>query len=525
MAYFEEEEEDLLPPSLIKIKVADLIPHPTAMKIYDYRTKKDIKVLAKTMQKIGQLEPIVIDKDKKIISGHRRWKAAILNDWKELDAIIMRPPMSKFKSQEEFDEYITVSIVYHNQQRKKKPIEIINEAEAILGILGKNQGKRRDLLGDDVNAFGAVGKDRFEKAANVIGDISASTLRRIMEVVEFEKKSEANKNIGLVDQIVKGELAPMRAYRLMNIHIQEQEERKQSKSKVAKVAVVSEPFSLYNKSSDKMTEVQTGSVQVVFTSPPYFQQRNYGNSSIGKAELGLEKSVNEFIKNLSKHLKDVKRVLNDKGSFFLNIADTTQNGECLQVPNRLVLNLCDTEGWHLVNEIIWQKTSSLPKPGKKLQNSYEKIFHLVKDTSKYYYEEYKIWNETESKLVKSPGGRNLKGGKAKEDFMISKGYSKFKDFLTEQQVKDIISGPNAASRQNFLKKIDSEKEHPALMPDYLPVIPILTTSKPGDIVLDPFSGSATTGRTAILFDRKYIGYEINKANHDLAVTDLNMLLK
>jgi len=523
MAKYEEEGADVTPRRLIKVKVSDLKMNPIAKEIYVYRTKKDIKVLAKTMKTNGQLEPIIIDRDNFIISGHRRFMAAQLIDLKTLDAIIETPPIESRNSKKSLDEYTTLSIVYHNQQRRKKPGEIIKEAEAVLGILGKNQGKRTELLGTDVTTWGKIGKDRFEKAAAIIGDIGASSLRRIMAVVEFEKKAEKNKDIGLVEQIVNGGLSNVRAYNMMKVYEKEQKDHKDKSHIKIKPIILKDNFSLYNKSSDKMNDVKSGTVQVVFTSPPYYDLRNYGNSRKGKTELGLEKSVQEYLNNLSLHLKDVKRVLSETGSFFLNIGDTIREGESLMVPNRLVLNLCDKHGWHLVNEIIWQKTNAIPSSGKRLQSTYEKIFHLVLNTSKYYYNDLKILNDSSPKLVKKPGGRNSKGEKPKEGLMLTKGFSRFKDFLDEQKVKNVITGPNASMRQNELKKVDSSKDHPALMPDYLPVIPILTTSKEGDTVLDPFSGSGTTGKTSLLLGRKYIGYEVNKKNHELAVMDLKRL--
>lgn len=82
-----------------------------------------------------------------------------------------------------------LEIVFHNQQRRKTPREMINEAEAILGLLGKRQGQRRDLLKqEENNPFGKIGQDRFTIAAKVIGDINASSLRRMMNVVDFEKE-------------------------------------------------------------------------------------------------------------------------------------------------------------------------------------------------------------------------------------------------------------------------------------------------------------------------------------------------
>lgn len=505
---------------VIEVKLDDLTPHPESQKIYlNNSAKKEIKILAKTMKSVGQLEPIVINQTNQIISGVRRYKAAYFLGWTKIKAI----------RETTTPENEIVSIVYHNQQRKKKPIEIINEAEAILGILGKSQGKRRDLLKEEKdNPFGVIGKDRFEKAANVIGDISASTLRRLMEVVEFEKSSTKNKDLGLVERVIKNEIPASRAHTMMKSFIKENEERASIKKDKKPIILTNDDVQMYNKSSNKMNEVKSGSVQVVFTSPPYYNLRTYNNSKDGRPELGHESTPKEFVLNLSKHLKDVHRVLNKRGSFFLNIGETFNKRENLLIPTRLVLNLCDKEGWFIVNEIIWRKTNALPQAdNRRLQPTYEKIFHLVKDPDKYYYEEFKLWNDNEVKLVTGPsGGRTVSTNENKKGKLtLSKSYQKFKDFIEEQTVRNVITGPNAGLRQSDLKKIDSTKDHPALMPDYLPIIPILTTSKEGDIILDPFSGSATTGKIALILGRKYIGYELNKNNYDLSLLDLNKTIQ
>lgn len=478
---------------------------------------KGIKALANTMELIGQLEPITINTNNEIISGSRRWKAAMFLAWQTLNAV--RVPKRENEEQ---------TIVFHNQQRKKSTQEIINEAEAILGILGKRQGERSDLLKHDTkNPYGKIGKDRFEIASKVIGDVSASTLRRMMDVVEFEKESDDNKNLGLVEKIINNQLSASRAHTMMKSVIQEREEREKRKDVKIKSTYSSDDFKIYNKSSDKMEEIKSNSVQVVFTSPPYYNLRNYGNSKEGKAELGHENTPKEYVESLSSHLKEVKRVLKKTGSFFLNIGETYNKGENFLVPIRLVLHLCDKEGWSLVNEIIWKKSNPLPQPtDKRLQPTYEKIFHLVKEPEKYYYEEFKLWNDNDIKVVLAPKDRNSKNiGRDEGGFTLSKSYQKFKDFIDEQTVKDVITGSNAALRQTELKKIDSSTDHPALMPDYLPIIPILTTSKSGDIVLDPFSGSGTTGRTSLMLGRKYIGYELNKENYELSLLDLSDTIK
>lgn len=510
----EEEEGN---EQMIEVNVNDLSTHPLCAKIYDYRKKsKDIKLLAKTIELTGLLEPIIINQNNQIISGNRRWLAFLFLGRTTIKAI------RTFS-----DENEAMKIVFHNQQRKKTPQEIINEAECILGTLGTRQGQRRDLLKVDVgNPYGVIGRDRFEIAAKVIGDISASTLRRIMDVVEFEKESESNKSLGLVNKIILKELSASSAHSMMRSIQRDRKEVKTQKKRQLQ-PVNSDDFSLYHKSSSKMDEVKSNSVQVVFTSPPYFGLRFYGNATDEKPELGQESTPHQYVKNLSKHLREVKRVLKDEGSFFLNIGETYNRGANLIVPTRLLIELCDSEGWFLVNEIIWKKTNALPQSSsRRLQPTYEKIFHLVKNPDKYYYQELRIATENELRVVRAPNDRSSTSSeRGQASMLLNRDYQKFKDFLDEQNVEDIITGPNAATRQVELRRIDSNVDHPALMPDYLPLIPILTTSRVGDIVLDPFSGSATTGKTSLLLSRKYIGYELNENSHNIGVSTLNFLVE
>lgn len=118
----------------------------------------------------------------------------------------------------------------------------------------------------------------------------------------------------------------------------------------------------------------------------------------------------------------------------------------------------------------------------------------------------------------------MKTGIREGGVTLARNYQRFRDFIEEQNVFDVIQGPNAGARQMELRRI-SEVDHPALMPDYLPIIPILTTSKIGDTILDPFSGSGTTGKTSLLLGRKYIGYELNNDNYNLSLITLNSIVE
>ena len=514
----EEEEDDVIEPNseYIKVDVSILRVHDLSRAIYGERkSSRVIKELAENMRLVGQLEPITINSQNYILSGVRRYYAALNLGWHELKAI----------RRSNYDPDLEAEIIVsHNKQRVKTARQIVNEAEAILGLLGKNQGRRNDLLkADENNPYGEIGRNRFEVAASVIGNTNSTELRRLISISDFEKESEENKQIGFLDKVVSGELKIYRAVNLIKDLKKQKEEKSKALKKIKDPVVVvnndQQQFVIYNSSSDNMREVKSGSVQVVFTSPPYWQQRMYDN----KNELGLEKTVQEYIEALSVHLRDVKRVLNDQGSFFLNIGDTYRAGENLLIPTRLLLNLCDKEGWFAINEIIWKKDTGVPQgKTKRLQPLYEKVFHLVKDPHHYYYEEFKNWREDkEVKLLKMRGSRTaLSTEKNTGGYIISKQYDRFRDFLDAQEVKNIISGTTAAPRQLELKRLDSDVDHPALMPLYLPIIPILTTSKDGDIVLDPFSGSGTTGKAAIIFGRKYIGYEMKEEFYHLSMRDL-----
>lgn len=510
---------------LIRVPISLLQVHKTSKTIYGERkTSKTIKELAENIKLVGQLEPIIVNQNNIILSGVRRYYSCLFLRKNDVMAIIV----NSLDPEKEVE-----FIVSSNKQRIKTARQIVNEAEAILGTLGKNQGKRSDLLkSDESNPYGNIGKNRFKIAASVIGnDTNESQLRRLLKISDFDKE-EGNKKLGLLDKVVKKELSVYRATVLIkDINKQKEDKIKYEVSKASKKSVTIKDeqslFKIFNSSSSNMKEVETGSVQVVITSPPYWNIRNYGNSVEGKRELGLERTVQEFIIALSEHFRDVKRVLKDTGSFFINIGDTYRTGANNLVPVRLLLNLCDNEGWFLVNEIIWKKSGGIPQgETKRLQPIYEKIFHLVKNPDTYYYEEFKNWkDDKEISLVKFKGNRNTNSTKLNSGGIgISKGYDRFRDFLDDQNVKNVIMGSTAANRQNELKKLDISIDHPALMPTYLPIVPILTTSKEGDIVLDPFSGSGTTGKAALIFGRKYIGYEINEEFYNLSIRDLNNTL-
>ncbi len=155
------------------------------------------------------------------------------------------------------------------------------------------------------------------------------------------------------------------------------------------------------------------SVNLCITSPPYYGLRDYGV----KGQIGLEPDFTDYVRKLVRIFVELRRVLKNDGSFYLNLGDTYSHSggaggqyekwhsknrldgfkkyeghkvkslppKCMiGIPWRVALALID-EKWILRNDVIWHKPNALPSSVKdRLTNTYEHIFHFVK-SRKYYY--------------------------------------------------------------------------------------------------------------------------------------------
>ena len=409
----------------------------------------------------------------------------------------------------------------HNLQRVKTQAEIFNESQYYLSLIPKQQGKRNDLLEEANDQSESRKNDRYSKAAELMdGAVSAQTIRRMNKVAEAEKLAEDEGNteylnLNLLGRLKSDEISPTHAEKLLddyNKYNQERAEEKESKIKL--IPPNCSNYTLYQKSSESMDDVADHTVQTVFTSCPYFNVRLYGNSTDSKIELGHEKKSDLFIDNMIIHFKEVFRVLKKEGSFFLNIGEYGFNKSSPLVTNKLLVRLCDEVGFKCINEIIWHKTNGKPSSTKRrLGGSYEKIFHLVKDENKYYYKPLKIWRDEPMIVQQGMKNRGTEGN-SYSNSSIKRPYYHFKDFIEKQVFEDVIE--SAVANTSLFKKIDPSFDHPAPYDPKIPMLGILTTSRPGDIVLDNFSGTASTGEIALMLDRKYIGYEFNQEFHGFA---------
>jgi DNA modification methylase len=290
--------------------------------------------------------------------------------------------------------------------------------------------------------------------------------------------------------------------------------------------------------TDVADHLAPGSVQAVVTSPPYWGLRDYGHAE----QLGQEADVREYVANLVVLLGEVRKVLADDGVLWLNLGDTynaynnnrksgqgsakqaghspqpgrpglsthlVPNKSLVGVPWRVALELID-DGWVLRSDVVWAKPNPMPESVRdRPTRSHEYIFMLTKG-QRYYYDAdavaEPVAESTRSRLAQDvpsqAGSTRANGGAKTNGPMRAVGNGETRNR------RDVWAVPTRPFRG----------AHFATFPPELPRTCILASSRPGDLVLDPFSGSGTTGMVALEEGRRYVGIDLNADYLDLSLS-------
>jgi DNA modification methylase len=405
-----------------------------------------------------------------VISGNRRFESVKRLGWEEVEVNIIEVN----KEEEE------LLLIHFNKQRIKSFKELINEYLILDRYYRKGQGKRTDLTS------AKIGKGSSRDTISKEIGISSGQLQKLVYINKHHPD-----HIEILD---KGILTVNQSYLQIQRELKEKQSRKSkpnSKSKTTK----NSSWRFYQKSSHDMSELKDGEVQTIFTSPPYWNKRKYSEEE----GLGNEKTSEEFVINLTEHLRDCKRVLNERGSFFLNLGDTFYYGNLQNVPHRVILKLQE-QGWILRNTIIWSKTNPKPSSSKSnLTPSYEFIFHLTKSMEYDYCPTLtKLSDKTKPSLP--PRHRSVNGeySNSISPYLPNIKGKNMGDYWNEDIVRASVAN----------QKLDVEGEHPSPFPKEKITLPILQTSKEGELILDPFMGSGNTGRVCDKMGRRFVGYDL-----------------
>jgi|MDSW01.2.fsa_nt_gb site-specific DNA-methyltransferase (adenine-specific) len=453
------------------VDIKKIKPHPKNQEIYSLSNIDDLRT---SIRSVGLLEKIIIDQHFQIISGHRRYLAVCNLNWKEVEC-----------EQIEVNESDAITyLIHHNKQRIKTCRELLNEAKVLMEEHKIGQGKRSDLILCE-EVLTSVNLNR-SRTRDIVGDLIGISGVQITKLLFIEKH-----NPGLIDLIDNGLFTINQAYIQTSRDKKEQDAQLENRKTSKKT--FNDNFRFFKKCSSKMNELSTDEVDCIFTSPPYWNKRKYCENG----GLGNEKDSDEYVSNLVKHLNDCKRVLSDTGSFFLNLGDTFHQGNLMNIPHRVAISLQE-KGWILRNTIIWAKTN--PKPSSSKNNlcpTYEFIFHLVKSMD-YKYNHTLIPLKEDTKPSHAPRHRNLKCSSTMQTPYIPREGKNMGDWWNEDIVKSAV-----VNQKSF-----GEVEHPAPFPPKIVTLPVLQTTQEGDLVLDPFMGSGTTGNVANQYNRRFVGYDV-----------------
>lgn len=464
----------------MKVPVKNLTHHPLNESIYSLSGIED---LVKSIEDVGLLQPLTIDQHNQVLSGNRRFEAIKKLKWEKVEVVKVYVP----KGQE------IKLLIHFNKQRIKSSSELLAEYDHLKKYYKSNKHE----IGKGLNVRLMVSEDI---------QISDAQIGRLL----FIRKHKPE----LIELIDKGILSVNQSYLQCHRLVKETISR-QDKSRIDEELnnTKSKKFRFFQKSSDNMIELKDGEVNMIFTSPPFFAARLYDT----KKGLGNEKISEEYVLNLSKHLDDCYRVLNQRGSFYLNLGDTFVDGSLQSIPHRVLLEIQKRKGWVLRSTLVWLKSN--PKPTSSKTNhtpSYEFIFHLVKNKN-YDYEPVLTALSSNSKPSHPPRHRNVKneGDISKiTPYIPNPLGKKLGDFLTEDIVRTSVS--------NQFK--NNKIEHPAQFPIELSTIPILQTcilpflhqNKKNITILDPFAGSLSVYKNIEEINDIYntslnfVGYDIKK---------------
>lgn len=257
----------------------------------------------------------------------------------------------------------------------------------------------------------------------------------------------------------------------------------------------------------RLKSLPDGIARTCVTSPPYFGLRDYGNDG----QIGLEDTVGDYVEALCKVFDEVWRVLSEDGTLWLNLGDSyaghiyesdgLKNKDLIGIPWRVAFAL-QSRGWYLRSDIIWHKPNPMPESvSDRPTKSHEYIFLMAK-CKNYFYDLDAIREPLAESSIKrlgqdidkQAGSSRANGGVKTNGPMRASG--------------DIERGKN--KRDVWTVPVKGFKEaHFATYPPALITPCISAGSQEGDYVLDPFTGSGTTGEVALLNGRNFVGTELN----------------
>jgi DNA modification methylase len=285
------------------------------------------------------------------------------------------------------------------------------------------------------------------------------------------------------------------------------------------------------------------SVDCCVTSPPYWGLRDYG----AEEQIGLEGSFEDYLQSLSQVFREVRRVLKNDGTLWLNLGDAyaskggsghqgkhgyrynrthtqrqllaaagtsgLKNKELVGIP-WMVAFMLRAEGWFLRSDIIWHKPNPMPESVTHRPTKAHEYIFLLSKSEKYYYDAGAIMEPVSGSSHSRGSGLNPKAVSSPVSFQdrdrqFSKGRKIKQNASFSSSVRNLVTERNRRTVWTVASH-PYDGAHFATFPPSL-IRPCIQAGCPkGGVVLDPFGGSGTTGQVAKEEGRRAILFEINQ---------------
>ena len=285
---------------------------------------------------------------------------------------------------------------------------------------------------------------------------------------------------------------------------------------------------------DVLPTLPAESVNCCVTSPPYWSLRDYGED----AQLGLEPTPDEYVARMVAVFREVRRVLRDDGTLWLNLGDSYAGGnyrgggidtaseqrsnfgttdfmatkanvppglkpkDLVGIPWRVACAL-QADGWYLRSDIIWSKPNPMPESVTDRPTKAHEYVFLMSKAARYYYDAEAIAETS----IFGPGSR---ADKDRGDFA-----GKWSDVPGKEAFRSISQTRNRRTVWTIPTQPYPDA-HFATYPEKLVEPCVLAGCPAGGTVLDPFTGSGTTGSVACRLGRNFIGVELNPEYAEMA---------
>ena len=437
-----------------------------------YRIPTNYDEIKDNISTMGIITPLIVSSnDNTIISGNLRHMIAL-----ELDL----PLIPVFFTKVDGDmQLISLSSNIH---RLKSSMDKYKEMILYKSLFPFKRGQRTDL--------NPGLKELKEERDTILSSITKDTQNKLNSIGLMCNElfpDDPTKLEGFFNEIDKEKSTLNKVYK----KVKQLQTKSKCKSEVEGGDYKEGSVTIYNKSSETMEELEDESLNVCIGSPFYWKMKMY---QLPSNQGGQENTVEEYIDNLKKHYLEVYRVLRNDGSLFVNINDCCKDGEYQLVPQRFVL-MMNSIGFILNDEFQWLKKSPRPTFGKRSVRRHEPIFHFVKSKDFYYNEEWlkgssDVTNSftigTTKKCPKLTSSLDFYGGVLKTGVASTK---KLQNLCLELEQVNLL--------------------HQATYPIDVPLLCLMMTSRPNDLILDNFNGTSVTGAAVMELGegRCFVGYE------------------